>query len=77
MHRFRAWMNKERFVSNSLLTTEYATGLTEFMTLAGDQESCLTSGMMFCPCLVCNNIAFIDKGLVWSHLYRNKILPSY
>ncbi|KAG7583536.1 Transposase-associated domain, partial [Arabidopsis suecica] len=67
MHRFRAWMDKERFASNSLLTTEYAAGLTEFMTLAGNQESCLTTGMMFCPCPVCNNNNFIDKGLVWSH----------
>ncbi|CAL9217873.1 unnamed protein product [Arabidopsis halleri] len=41
MHR--AWMDKERFASNSLLTTEYAAGLTEFMTLAGNQESCLTT----------------------------------
>ncbi|KAG7627291.1 hypothetical protein ISN45_At03g036180, partial [Arabidopsis thaliana x Arabidopsis arenosa] len=54
MHRFRAWMDKERFTSNSLLTTEYAAGLTEFMALATNQASCLESGMMFCPCPIYN-----------------------
>ncbi|CAL9225008.1 unnamed protein product [Arabidopsis halleri] len=53
MHRFRTWMDKERFASNSLMTTEYAAGFTEFMTLAENQESCLTNGMMLCLCPVC------------------------
>ncbi|CAL9234494.1 unnamed protein product [Arabidopsis halleri] len=48
MHRFRVWMDKERFASNSLMTMEYAAGLTEFMTLAGNQESCLTSETEYC-----------------------------
>ncbi|VYS52166.1 unnamed protein product [Arabidopsis thaliana] len=43
MHRFRAWMDKERFASNSLLTTEYAADLMEFMTLATNQACCLES----------------------------------
>ncbi|EFH55230.1 expressed protein [Arabidopsis lyrata subsp. lyrata] len=47
MHRFRLWIDKKRFASNSLLTTEYAAGLTKFMTLKENKESCLESGMMW------------------------------
>ncbi|XP_020882693.1 LOW QUALITY PROTEIN: uncharacterized protein LOC9315038 [Arabidopsis lyrata subsp. lyrata] len=53
MHRFRLWIDKKRFASNSLLTTEYAAGLTKFMTLKENKESCLESGMMWCPCPIC------------------------
>ncbi|CAA0359195.1 unnamed protein product [Arabidopsis thaliana] len=61
MHRFRAWMDKERFASNSLLTTEYAADLMEFMTLATNQACCLESGMMFCLCRVCNIIHLLIR----------------
>lgn len=68
MHRFRTWIENERFASNVLLKTEYASSVTESMTLTMNQESCLKSGRMFCPCLICDSDAFSDKVVVWSHL---------
>ncbi|EOA25507.1 hypothetical protein CARUB_v10018850mg [Capsella rubella] len=77
MNNFRAWLDGERFHSNGMLTRDYAAGLTEFMHVAMNQESCLRSGMMFCPCPCCNNKKFIDKDLVWGHIYRDGIMSSY
>jgi len=34
-------MDKKEFASNSLLSTVYATSLTEFITLAMNQKSCI------------------------------------
>ncbi|XP_023638874.1 uncharacterized protein LOC111830621 [Capsella rubella] len=77
MNYFRSWLDKERFYPNGMLTRDYAAGLTEFMHVAMNQERCLRSGMMFCPCPCCNNTKFIDKDLVWSHIYRDGIMSSY
>lgn len=42
-----------------------------------DQESCLKSGGMFFPYIIYDNNAFVNKTLVWSHLYRDGIMQRY
>ncbi|CAA7029818.1 unnamed protein product [Microthlaspi erraticum] len=75
---WRSWMYNDRWDSSTGRHNEdFAVGLTEFMRFATNQDICLQSGKLFCPCPRCDNNKFITVSKVWNHLSSRGFRPNY
>ncbi|CAA7029421.1 unnamed protein product [Microthlaspi erraticum] len=63
--------------SFGLRAPEFGEGLTEFMGFSTQEQRCLDTGRMFCPCPTCDNNKFRRVEKVWNHLYRRGFRENY
>ena len=57
------------------MSLQYKTGVNEFIRLASKRPN--ENGHYRCPCKSCNNVIWLDIGVVKNHLLNKGFTPEY